>query len=359
MQQITVNLAERSYLIDIVPNGLHNTSLLTHGITSNTVGIITNTTVAPLYLANVETRLQQAGKRVISIILPDGEAYKHWESIETIINTLLENKCGRKTTLVALGGGVIGDMTGFAAAIYMRGIPFVQIPTTLLSQVDSSVGGKTGINAPLGKNMIGAFYQPQHVLIDPLTLNTLPDRELSAGLAEIIKHGLIQDKSYAEYILTNMQALRERHAETLAHTIATSVKIKANVVASDETETGIRAILNFGHTFGHAIEAGLGYGSWLHGEAVGAGMILAAELSKRCGHITQTEVDWIKDCVNKAGLPVNAPNLGINNYMDLMRVDKKANDGEIQFVLLKQIGEAMLAKVNDHFVLETLNQTTI
>ncbi|HBZ07763.1 MAG TPA: 3-dehydroquinate synthase, partial [Massilia sp.] len=287
---LNVELGERSYPIAIGPGLLADPAALARHVGGHKAAIVTNTTVAPLYLEQVAAPLRAAGREVVEIVLPDGEEYKHWGSLMQVFDALLANKCDRKTTLVALGGGVIGDLTGYAAASYMRGVPFVQIPTTLLAQVDSSVGGKTGINHPLGKNMIGAFYQPRAVLADTSTLGTLPERELSAGLAEVIKHGAILDAAFFDWIEANIAALVAREPQALAHAIARSCEIKADVVRRDEREGGLRAVLNFGHTFGHAIEAGLDYGEWLHGEAVGCGMVMAADLSQRLGLVDAATV---------------------------------------------------------------------
>ncbi|MFJ1467492.1 bifunctional shikimate kinase/3-dehydroquinate synthase AroKB [Massilia orientalis] len=336
---LNVELGDRSYPIAIGRGLLDDTSLLNRHIGgSGKVAIVTNTTVAPLYLDKVAGPLRAAGREVVPIILRDGEEFKNWESLNEVFDALLANKCDRKTTLVALGGGVIGDMTGFAAATYMRGVPFVQIPTTLLAQVDSSVGGKTGINHPLGKNMIGAFYQPRAVIADTATLDTLPDRELSAGLAEVIKHGAILDAPFFDWIEANIGKLVARDHAALAHAIARSCEIKADVVTRDEREGGLRAVLNFGHTFGHAIEAGLGYGAWLHGEAVGCGMVMAADLSRRLNLIDDAAVDRVRALVKAAGLPVIAPDLGVERWIELMEVDKKNEGGAIKFILLKPLG---------------------
>jgi shikimate kinase / 3-dehydroquinate synthase len=288
------------------------------------------------------------------VILPDGEEEKNVDNLMHIFDVLLKNKCDRKTTLIALGGGVIGDMTGFAAATYMRGVPFIQIPTTLLAQVDSSVGGKTAINHPLGKNMIGAFYQPQAVIADTATLASLPDRELSAGLAEVIKHGAIIDNDFFTWLEANMEKLMARDEQALAHAIQRSCEIKADIVRQDEREGGIRAILNFGHTFGHAIEAGLGYGEWLHGEAVGCGMVMAADLSVRLGALDVRDQKRIVALIKAAGLPVQAPDLGLTRWMDLMEVDKKNEGGEIKFILLKPMGSAYITSVPSELLQETL-----
>jgi len=342
---LNVELGDRSYPIAIGRGLLDDTALLNRyiGSAGSKVAIVTNTTVAPLYLDKIAGPLRAAGREVVPIILRDGEEYKNWESLNEVFDALLANKCDRKTTLVALGGGVIGDMTGFAAATYMRGVPFVQIPTTLLAQVDSSVGGKTGINHPLGKNMIGAFYQPRAVIADTATLDTLPARELSAGLAEVIKHGAILDAGFFDWIEANIEKLVARDHAALAHAIARSCEIKADVVARDEREGGLRAVLNFGHTFGHAIEAGMGYGVWLHGEAVGCGMVMAADLSRRLGLIDDAAVERVRNLVEAAGLPVVAPDLGVERWIELMEVDKKNEGGAIKFILLKPLGSPSIA----------------
>ena len=351
---LRVDLGERSYPIAIGRDLLTDAELLARHIGGSKVAIVTNTTVAPLYLERMQQGLREHGKEVISIILPDGEEYKSWASLMQIFDALLSHKCDRKTTLVALGGGVIGDLTGFAAASYMRGVPYVQVPTTLLSQVDSSVGGKTGINHPLGKNMIGAFYQPRAVIADTATLETLPARELSAGLAEVIKHGAIIDAAYFDWIEANIGKLMARDKAALAYAIARSCEIKANVVRQDEREGGLRAILNFGHTFGHAIEAGLGYGQWLHGEAVGCGMVMAADLSCRLGLIERSSVERIKALVVAAGLPVAAPDLGTARWLELMEVDKKNEGGAIKFILLKPLGSPSISTVPQELLLATI-----
>ena len=335
---LTVDLGERSYPIAIGPGLLDDGALLARHIQGHKVAIVTNTTVAPLYLDKVAGQLRAAGRDVVEIVLPDGEEHKNWQSLNLVYDALLQNKCDRKTTLVALGGGVIGDLTGFAASSYMRGVPFVQIPTTLLAQVDSSVGGKTGINHPLGKNMIGAFYQPRAVLADTATLDTLPARELAAGLAEVIKHGAVLDAAFFDWIEANIEKLVGRDPDALAHAIARSCEIKADVVRKDEREGGLRAVLNFGHTFGHAIENGLGYGAWLHGEAVGCGMVMAADLSARLGLIDPASVERMRALVRAAGLPASAPDLGEARWIELMAVDKKNEGGEIRFILLKPLG---------------------
>jgi len=335
---LNVDLGERSYPIVIGPGLLDDGALLARHVQGQKVAIVTNTTVAPLYLERVAGHLRAAGRDVVEIVLPDGEEHKNWQSLNLVYDALLQHKCDRKTTLVALGGGVIGDLTGFAASSYMRGVPFVQIPTTLLAQVDSSVGGKTGINHPLGKNMIGAFYQPRAVLADTATLDTLPARELAAGLAEVIKHGAILDAAFFDWIEANVEQLIKRDPQALAHAIARSCEIKADVVRKDEREGGLRAVLNFGHTFGHAIENGLGYGEWLHGEAVGCGMVMAADLSARLGLIDPASVERVRALVRAAGLPASAPDLGEARWIELMAVDKKNEGGEIRFILLKPLG---------------------
>jgi shikimate kinase/3-dehydroquinate synthase len=351
---LNVDLGERSYPITIGPGVLHDPALLERHVSGSKVAIVTNTTIAPLYLDKVAAPLRAAGREVFEIVLPDGEEHKTWTSLMLVFDALLANKCDRKTTLVALGGGVIGDLTGFAAASYMRGVPFVQIPTTLLAQVDSSVGGKTGINHPLGKNMIGAFYQPRAVLADTSTLNTLPDRELSAGLAEVIKHGAILDAAFFDWIEQNIDKLVAREPAALAYAIARSCEIKADVVRQDEREGGLRAVLNFGHTFGHAIEAGLGYGAWLHGEAVGCGMVMAADLSHRLGLIDAASLERLRALVKAAGLPVAAPDLGADRWIELMEVDKKNEGGAIKFILLKPLGSPSISSVPRELLLATL-----
>ena len=355
MQTLTVALGERSYPIHIGGGLLTQPELILPHLKYSQVAIVSNTTVAPLYLETVQAALRQNGVKVVPIVLPDGEAYKNSESLNQIYDALLTHRLERKATLIALGGGVIGDLTGFAAATYLRGVPFIQIPTTLLSQVDSSVGGKTGINHPLGKNMIGAFYQPQVVLADTDTLHTLPQRELSAGLAEIIKYGLIRDLPFLEWLEANMPKLLARDPAALAYAIYRSCENKAEVVAADEREAGGRALLNLGHTFGHAIENGLGYGVCLHGEAVGTGMIMAADLSMRLGWISPADVARARALIVKAGLPASAPDLGFEKYLDLMGLDKKVEDGKIRFVLLQALGRAVIsAEVPTNLLRETI-----
>ncbi len=353
MNTLTVALGDRSYPIYISNNLLNDPSLIRQHIQGKSAVIISNTTVAPLYLERVQSALE--GLKHEAIILPDGEAYKTLDSLNQIYTQLLQHRFDRNTTLIALGGGVIGDITGYAAASYQRGIPFIQIPTTLLSQVDSSVGGKTGVNHPLGKNMIGAFYQPQAVIIDIDTLSTLPDRELSAGIAEVIKYGILGDADFFAWLEQNMDKLLSRDAEALKYAIARSCKDKADIVAADEREKGQRALLNLGHTFGHAIETGMGYGVWLHGEAVACGMVMAAELSHRLGWIEQEGLDRIRTLIQRAQLPTQAPEqITTEQFMDLMAVDKKVVDGQLRLVLLKDIGKAI---VTDQFDRNTLLNT--
>jgi 3-dehydroquinate synthase len=359
VQTLTVALGERSYPIHIGPGLLDQAALITPHLAQPRVAIVTNTTVGPLYLDRLRGVLEGVGVQSLPIVLPDGEQYKDWETLNRIFDALLEHRAERKTTLIALGGGVIGDLTGFAAATYQRGVPFIQVPTTLLAQVDSSVGGKTGINHPLGKNMIGAFWQPRVVLADTDTLNTLPDRELSAGLAEVIKYGLIRDLPFLEWLEANMDRLLARDAQALTYAIYQSCRNKAEVVAADERESGQRALLNLGHTFGHAIEAGMGYGNWLHGEAVAAGTLLAAELSRRMGLISAGDVARIADLFRRANLPIQAPALGVETYLAHMGVDKKVEGGRLRFVLLKKLGEAFVtAEVPEALLKATLSEGT-
>lgn len=349
-----VELGDRSYPITIGQSILSNPDLVSQYATGKRVAVVTNTTVGPLYLDSLCRVLIEAGKQVTTVVLPDGEEEKNWANLMRVFDVLLAEKCDRKTTLFALGGGVIGDMTGFAAATYMRGVPFIQVPTTLLAQVDSSVGGKTGINHPLGKNMIGAFYQPQAVIADTATLDTLPQRELSAGLAEVIKHGAIIDAQFFDWIESNIEKLIAREPGAIAYAIQRSCEIKADVVRQDEREGGLRAILNFGHTFGHAIEAGLGYGEWLHGEAVGCGMVMAADLSCRLGFIDIGARARVTALIRAAGLPVTAPDLGIARWLELMQVDKKNEGGQIKFILLKPLGTPVIMPVPQDALQATL-----
>lgn len=345
MITLTVDLGERSYPIYIGENLLGDKSLLSGHIPGKNVLVVSNETVAPLYLDETLTML--TGKHVETCILPDGEKYKNLEILNTIYDVLLDKRLDRNTTIIALGGGVIGDMAGFAAASYQRGVHLVQIPTTLLAQVDSSVGGKTAVNHPLGKNMIGAFYQPRAVIADTSTLVTLPDRELSAGIAEVIKYGLIRDLPFFGWLQANMSKLMERDADALAFAIESSCRNKAEVVAADEKESGQRALLNLGHTFGHAIEAGLGYGVWLHGEAVAAGMCMAARMSHQLGWLPAQDLEQIISMITQARLPANAPTeLSVERFIELMSVDKKVVDGVLRLVLLEAIGHAVIT--NDY-----------
>lgn len=343
MRTVTVTLGERSYPICIGEGLLFQPELIADKLKTPRAALITNDKVGPLYLDKVVHGLAAAGVRVTRVVLPDGEEHKNWQTLNTIFDALLSDRCDRSTTLVALGGGVVGDLAGFAAATYQRGVPFIQVPTTLLAQVDSSVGGKTGINHPLGKNMIGAFHQPRAVVADTAVLATLPERELRAGLAEAIKYGLIRDLPFFEWLEANMGKLLARDAQALAFAIERSCRNKAEVVAEDETESGVRALLNLGHTFGHAIEAGLGYGVWLHGEAVGAGTVMAAELSRRMGWLTANDVARIRDILARAGLPVAGPPLGADRYLELMSLDKKVAAGRLRLVLLEAIGRGVIS----------------
>jgi shikimate kinase/3-dehydroquinate synthase len=342
MQTLNVGLAERSYPIHIGSGLLSRIELLLPHIPQKRTVIVSNTTVAPLYLEQLTEGLRSGGVEVQSIILPDGEQYKSGESLNTIYDALLSARSERGTPLIALGGGVIGDITGYAAATYLRGVPFIQIPTTLLSQVDSSVGGKTGINHPLGKNMIGAFYQPRVVLADTTTLDTLPDKELRAGIAEVVKYGLIRDLPFLEWLEANIDKLLARDTAALQYAIARSCQNKAEVVGIDERESGERALLNLGHTFGHAIENGMGYGVWLHGEGVAAGTVMAADLSQRLGWLSEQDVVRVRKFFERAGLPVISPRLGVDKYMQMMGLDKKVAGGKIRFVLLKSLGHAVM-----------------
>ncbi len=343
MQTLDVALGDRSYPIYIGAGILAEAgALLAPRFASPRAVIVTNPNVALHWLAPLSRSLAASGVQSEVILVPDGETYKSWATLHDVLTRLLEINAERTTTLVALGGGVVGDITGFAAAIYQRGIPFVQVPTTLLAQVDSSVGGKTGVNHALGKNMVGAFYQPRAVLIDPACLATLPGRELAAGIAEVVKYGAIRDADFFCWLEQNIDALRNCDPAALAHAIAVSCRIKAAIVAADEREGGVRALLNFGHTFGHAIEAGLGYGEWLHGEAVAAGMVTAATLSARMRLIAAADAARLSALVQRAGLPVEAPPLGADRYLELMRHDKKVQAGAIRFILLRALGEAFV-----------------
>ncbi len=360
-QRVRIDLGERSYDIDIGADLIGQSETFADLPRASTGVIVTNEVVAPLYLSTLRRALQTRHARVLDVVLPDGEAHKQWTTLQTIFDHLLEAGCDRKTVLYALGGGVVGDMTGFAAACYMRGVAFVQVPTTLLAQVDSSVGGKTGINHPLGKNMIGAFHQPLKVVCDLDVLRSLPDREFSAGMAEIIKYGPIADMAFLDWIEANIEALMARDPVCLAHAVRRSCEIKAQVVGADERESGVRAILNLGHTFGHAIEAAMGYGAWLHGEAVGCGMVMAARLSLALGLVDEAFVNRLNALVQRAGLPVIAPVLDASRnaerYLELMRVDKKAEAGEIRFVLIDPPGQASLKPASDAVVADVIERS--
>jgi 3-dehydroquinate synthase len=354
---VPIALGDRSYDIHIGCGLLDDAASWAGLPASADALIVSNTPVAPLYADRLAAQLAARHRRVLRIELPDGEQHKNAATLESIYDQLLGAGCDRKTVVYALGGGVVGDMAGFAAACYMRGVPFVQVPTTLLAQVDSSVGGKTAINHPLGKNMIGAFYQPARVVCDLDVLDTLPARELSAGLAEVIKYGPIADLAFLDWIEANLDALVARDKAALAHAVRRSCEIKAWVVGQDEREGGLRAILNFGHTFGHAIETGLGYGAWLHGEAVGCGMVLAADLSARLGLVDAALVARLKTLCQRAGLPVVAPPLSvlpIARWLSLMRVDKKAEGGEIRFVVIDGPGRAAVRPAPDALVAEVI-----
>jgi len=357
---LRVDLGARAYPIHIGAGLLDDATLYAPHIGGGAVALVTNPVVAPLYLERLERALRAAGARAITrIVVPDGEQAKGWQTLEQVFDALLAARCGRDTLVVALGGGVVGDLAGFAAAVYQRGVPFLQVPTTLLAQVDSSVGGKTAINHARGKNMIGAFHQPLAVVADVATLDTLPERELRSGLAEVVKHGFILDAAFVAWLEANVEKLLARDRDALAHAVRRSCELKAQVVAADERETGARALLNFGHTFGHAIEAGLGYGEWLHGEAVAAGMVMAAELSVRTGTLAAAEAARVRALLERARLPVRGPSLGAERYLELMQVDKKAARGRVRFVLLDAIGRASLRDgVDERLVREALAAAT-
>lgn len=351
MQSLQVDLGERSYPIYIGADLLSQSALFAPHIQGRQVAVVTNETVAPLYLETLLKTLE--GYQVCQVVLPDGEVYKTWEVLQKIFDGLLSARHDRRTTVIALGGGVIGDMAGFAAACYQRGVNFIQVPTTLLSQVDSSVGGKTGINHPLGKNMVGAFYQPQAVVIDTQSLKTLPARELSAGLAEVIKYGLICDEPFLGWLEQHIDDLRKLDDAALTQAIERSCAAKARVVGADERESGVRATLNLGHTFGHAIETHMGYGVWLHGEAVAAGTVMALEMSHRLGWLTAAERDRGIRLLQAAGLPVVPPcEMSPDDFLTHMAVDKKVLDGQLRLVLLKGLGEAIVTADYPRDILE-------
>ena len=354
--EVQIALDDRSYPI-LIGAGLLSQPSAWQGLPkASTALIVTNDAVGPLYASALQQALKPHYAQIHQVTLPDGETHKTWQTLNQVFDVLLSQGCDRKTVLFALGGGVVGDMTGFAAACYMRGVPFVQVPTTLLAQVDSSVGGKTAVNHPLGKNMIGAFYQPARVVCDLSSLQTLPAREMSAGLAEIIKYGPIADMAFLDWIEAHIDSLMARDPQALAHAVQRSCEIKAWVVGQDERESGLRAILNFGHTFGHAIEAGLGFGEWLHGEAVGCGMVMAAQLSHRLGYIDLALVERLTALMVRVGLPVVGPNLGVETYLHHMRVDKKAEAGDIRFVLIDSPGHAKVQGAPDALVGEVIRQ---
>ena len=360
METIKIDLGKRSYDICVGSGLIAKEDLFFNYICNKNIAIITNETVGPLYLDKLKKSFCGA-KSIIDIVLNDGEGYKNQNSLDTIYEALLKNKFGRDAILIALGGGVVGDITGYAAATYMRGIDFIQVPTTLLSQVDSSVGGKTGINHTLGKNMIGAFYQPKLVVIDVDCLATLPDTELSAGLAEVIKYGLIRDPIFFEWLEQNINNLLIKESDALIEAIIRSCKNKASVVSEDEFEStnGIRATLNLGHTFGHAIETAIGYGNWLHGQAVAAGMIMASYMSMQMGLIIDNDYDRIKKIIKSAGLPINPPDINQELFIDLMASDKKNKDGKISLILLRSLGEAFQTEEYDMKLLEKTIKTKI
>jgi 3-dehydroquinate synthase len=355
VQPLSVALGERAYPIHIGAALLDEARLFAPHLGEGVVAVLSNPTVAPLYLARVSAALEKSGARVLPILVEDGEQAKSWPSLDRVFDALLAGRCGRDSLVVALGGGVVGDLAGFAAATYQRGIPFIQVPTTLLAQVDSSVGGKTAINHARGKNMIGAFHQPLAVIADVATLDSLPDRELRAGIAEVIKHGCILDREFFEWLEADIEKLLARDRAALAHAVRRSCELKAQVVAEDEREAGLRAILNFGHTFGHAIEAGAGYGQWLHGEAVAAGMVMAGELSTRAGTLRREDFERVVRLIARAGLPVRGPKLALERYLELMQVDKKAAAGKLRFILLEGLGRAVLrGDLDDLLVRESI-----
>ena len=340
MQTLSVALGERSYPVHIGTGMIGESSLYAPHVKGRRIAVVTNAVVAPIYLATVQEALAGAGAQSIPVLIEDGEQAKGWATLDRVFDALLAAHLGRDALIVALGGGVVGDLAGFAAATYQRGVPFIQVPTTLLAQVDSSVGGKTAINHARGKNMVGAFHQPLAVIADVGTLNSLPDRELRAGIAEVIKHGLILDLELLEWLEARIDSLLARDPAALEHAVRRSCELKARVVATDERESGLRALLNFGHTFGHAIEAGVGYGEWLHGEAVATGMVMAAELSVRAGTLRRQDANRVTALIARAGLPVRGPNLSADRYLELMRVDKKASAGRVRFILLDGLGRA-------------------
>jgi 3-dehydroquinate synthase len=356
MKTLEVDLGSRSYPIHIGPGLLSQGALIATHLGQKRVAIVTNDRVGPMYMRALSGALSELGIEVVPVVLPDGEEHKDWQTLNRIFDTLLENGCERKTTVIALGGGVVGDMAGCAAALYQRGVPFIQIPTTLLAQVDSAVGGKTAINHPLGKNMIGAFHQPRVVIADTDTLKTLPGRELRAGLAEVIKYGLIRDPAFFAWLEEHMTALLSRDDEALVYAIEQSCRNKAEVVAKDETESDVRALLNFGHTFGHAIETGLGFGTWLHGEAVAAGMVLAIRASIAMKLIDPEVLVRTQNLLRQAELPITAPALGVDRYIELMMHDKKVDSGKVRFVLLRALGDAYVGSIPPDILHDLLSE---
>lgn len=355
MENLRVALGERSYPIHLGAGLIDSAELYAPHLAGGTAAIVTNEVVAPLYLSRVRAAIVSAGARASAIVVEDGEQAKRWENVDRVCDALLQARCGRDTLLVALGGGVVGDLAGFVAAVYQRGMPFLQVPTTLLAQVDSSVGGKTAINHARGKNMIGAFHQPRAVICDVATLDTLPERELRAGLAEVIKHGLALDLRFVEWLEENVEKLLKRERGALVYAVRRCCELKAGIVAADEREAGERALLNFGHTFGHAIEAGAGYGVWLHGEAISAGMVMAAELSRRTGAIKEKDVARVRSLLSRAGLPVKGPAMAPEQVIELMASDKKNAKGRTRFILLDALGRAALpAEVDARLVREAI-----
>ena len=349
MESLSVALGSRSYPIHIGSGLVSSAQLFAPHLAGGSAAVVTNAVVGALYLSQLRKALGDA--RITEIVVADGEQAKSWQTLNQVFDALLKARCGRDALMIALGGGVIGDLAGFAAAVYQRGVPFVQVPTTLLAQVDSSVGGKTAINHAAGKNMIGAFHQPRAVIADVATLDTLPERELRSGLAEVIKHGLALDAAFFEWLESNIEKILQRDRAALTRAVRTSCELKARIVAEDERESGERALLNFGHTFGHAIEAGTGYGAWLHGEAIAAGMVMATELSQLMGHLKKTEVSRVRDLLKRAGLPVTGPALAPERLLELMAVDKKAAKGRTRFVVLEAMGRAVLRADIDHATL--------
>ena len=352
MQRVTIDLGARSYPILIGPGLLDDGQALAEAVPARDVMVVTNEIVGPLYLDRLVRGLQ--GRRVETVLLPDGERHKTLETAGRILDAMVAARMNRDACVVALGGGVVGDVAGFAAASYQRGVDFVQVPTTLLAQVDSSVGGKTGVNHPGGKNLIGAFHQPRAVVSDTETLRSLPVRELRAGLAEVIKYGLVADVAFLAWLEANVSALLALDSAAVAQAVRRCCEIKAAIVADDEREHGARALLNLGHTFGHAIEAAAGYGEWLHGEAVGVGMLMAADLSRRIGRLGGADVDRLRDLLHRAGLPASAPPIGAGRALELMAMDKKVLAGRIRLVLLARIGEGV---VSGDYPVQALEET--